>query len=279
MAGTVLGIHFTDPQHIVVVFNIKYKTEVIKYIARHERDFKKNNPTLNFNEVMRELKLCRRISPRILQWIQPRLRKENINPKHDHYGLPAGKIDEYWITLCPTDYFDYAIAAEFVEETEKSIVREVEINKKRTRISLFKRIVMLYSKNFENGKNDYENYFFHILEADGEWGKQGFPEETEALEIVPITNLHPPGFKPWPKGAFDFYIKHGLGVKICLRQLVHEQGKEEYRSALEHMEKLFPREAKDIGLFEEIKPPEPTLDLSDDELWEHFIKGKEIKKL
>lgn len=278
MAGMVLGIHFPDPQHIAVVFNIKQKTEALKYVERNEIDFKKENPYVDFQAVVSKLKNSRRIPPQMWKWLWPRWQKESIDPKHDHYGLPAGKMEQYWRDKYPNDYFDYDMAEEFVEETGKKIVREIKTNNdKIIRISLFKRVIMLYEKDRENEKVDYENHFFHILEADGEWNKEGCPEETEAPEIVPIIKLFPPKFRPWPLNGIDFYPKHALGLKICLRQLMREQSKEEYLPALKHIEKFFPREAKDVGLFEEIKDTEPTFDLTDEEVWLRATQG--IKKI
>lgn len=285
----VLGIHFTGPEHIILVENIKYKTEIMIYLKKYKKEFKINCPEVNLEKILNDWENVRRIPPypcvppEIWHWIRPRWQKENIDPKHDNYGVPAGKIDQDWINQYPKDYFDYAIAAEFVEETEKIIVRATTNSAGDIiRISLFKRLMLLLSRNRETGLFDYEHYFFHVIEADGEWAKNGFPEETGPPEIIPIKNLYPPGYRDkigkWPENGIDLYSKHGFGVKACLRELVHNQGKEEYRPALAHMEKFFPREAKDVGLIKELEA-EPTFDLSDDERWENFTKGKGIKKL
>jgi len=289
MAGMVLGIHFPDPRRIALVPNIKFQTEAIKYLQNHRGKFKKEVSLVDLNKEVGELQNRRRVSPhmiyippKIWHWVRARWQEENINPKHDHYGLPAGKIDQIWIDQYPNDYFDYAMAAEFVEETERIIVRSItKSDGEIVRVSLFKRLMLLLSKNRETGDFDYEHYFFHIEEADGNWATKGFPEETGPPEIVPITSLFPPNYKntegQWPEGGIDLYPKHGFGVKFCLRELVRE-GKTEYQPALEHIEKFFPREAKDVGLIQELEA-KPTLNLSDEELWRHFTQGQGIKKI
>lgn len=290
MAGMVLGIHFPSPTTIVNLDNTKFRTAVMKYCKKNSRAFEKDNPGVNLEEILTKWEQTRRTPPYpcvpqpIWHWIRPRWEHEGVYPKKDHYGLPAGKIDQFWIDKQPNDYFDYAMAAEFVEETERVIVREIinDDGEVVDRVSLFKRLALLLCKNRETGNYDFEHYFFHILEADGQWGTKGYPEETEPPEIVQITSLFPPDYRnkegEWPKGGIDLYPKHGFGVKLCLRELVRNQGKEEYLPALEHIEKFFPREAKDVGLIEELES-EPTLNLSDEEIWEHFTKGKGIKKL
>lgn len=289
MAGMVLGIHFPSPMTIVVLDNLKFKTAIIKYCRKYNKAFKKDDPNADLEEILTKWENTRRTPPylcipqSIWRWIQPEWQEKGIDPKKDHYGLPAGKIDQHWIDRQPNDYFDYAMAAEFVEETERIIVREVKNRDGNIeRISLFKRLVLLRSRNRETNDYDFEHYFFHVLEADGEWGQKGYPEETEPPEIVQITSLFPPDYRnkerKWPEGGIDLYPKHGFGVKICLRELVYNQNKEEYRPALEHIEKFFRREAKDVGLIQELET-EPTLDLNDDEMWEHFTRGRGIKKL
>lgn len=283
MAGMVLGIYFTDPEYIAVLDNTKFKTETIKYCRKNARYFKQNNPSVNLEKILTELENTRRIPPHpcippeIWRWIKPIWKKENIDPKPDHYGVPAGKIDQFWIDQYPKDFFDYVMAGEFVEETGKSIVRAVtNSDESTTRICLFKRLMLLLSKNRETGLFDYEHYFFHILEADGKWNIKGYEEETEPPEIIKITNLYPPNYRnksgEWPKDGIDLYPKHGFGIKVCLRELVHIEGKNEYLTALEHMEKFFPREAKEVGLIQELES-EPTLDLNDEELWLRATKG------
>ena len=287
MAGMVLGVHFPSPATVVVLDNTKFKTEAINYGRKYGREFKQDNPQSNLSEMLKDLETRRRIPPHpcihgvLWHWIKSRWRDKGVDPKHDHYGVPAGKIDQHWIDAHPEDYFDYAIAAEFVEETERIIVREIKNSTGKTeRVSLFKRLMLLRSKNRESGIFDYEHYFFHILEADGKWAEKGYPGETEAPEIVFTTNLYPPTYRDkegqWPLGGIDLYPKHGFGIKACLRELVHNQGKKEYMPALLHMEKLFPREAKDVGLIQELET-EPTLNLNDEELWERFTKG--VKKI
>lgn len=288
MSGMVIGIHFPSPATVLVLDNTKFRTEAIRYSKENSREFKKSNPKANLSEILKELERRRRTPPypsvphTLWHWLKSRWKNEGIDPKHDHYGLPAGKIDQYWIDQHPDDYFDYAMAAEFVEETKKIIVRAITNGAGETvRISLFKRLVLLLSKNRETELFDYEHYFFHILEADGEkWAEEGYPGETEPPEVVPITSLYPPNFRDkarkWPEGGIDLYPKHGFGVKLCLRELVHKQGQEEYRQSLEHMEKFFPREASGVGLTQNLEP-NPTLNLNDEELWAHFTQG--IKKI
>src|SRR3989344_5437956 len=139
MAGMVLGIHFTDPGHVALVDNIKFKTEVIKYVENHSKEFKKDNPSVDLAKIIKTWQNLRRTPPypcvprEIWHWIKPRWQRERIDPKHDHYGVPAGKIDQYWIDQFPKDFFDYALAAERVEETETNIYKEVETAGKMAR--------------------------------------------------------------------------------------------------------------------------------------------------
>lgn len=289
MTGMVLGIHFPSPATIVVLDNKKYETATIEYCKKNSRAFKIDNPKVNLEEILTRWETTRRIPPypcvprEIWRWIQPIWQEKGIDPKKDHYGLPAGKIDQHWIDQHPEDFFDYAMAAEFVEETERVIVRAITMPDGKTiRISLFKRLMLLRSKNRETKDFDFEHYFFHVLEADGEWGQKGYPGETEPPEIVQITSLFPPNYRnrerKWPEGGIDLYPKHGFGVKMSLRDLVNNQAKEEYRPALAHIEKFFPREAKDVGLIEELET-EPTLNLSDEEVWKRFTEKAGVKRL
>lgn len=286
----VLGIHFPAPNTLVGLDNLKFKTRAIDYCRTNKKAFERDNPKIDLEEILTKWEKTRRTPPyacvprEIFNWIMPRWTRERINPKKDHYGLPAGKIDQFWIDQFPKDYFDYTMAAEFVEETEKVIVREIKNTDGEVidRISLFKRLALLRCKNRETDDYDFEHYFFHILDADGEWGTKGFPGETEPPEIVQITSLFPPDYRnregKWPDGGIDLYAKHGFGVKLCLRELVNNQGKEEYKPALAHIERFFPREAKDVGLIEELEA-EPTLNLSDEEIWKKFTEKSGVKKL
>ena len=287
MPGMVLGIHFPDSNSIPLVDNTKFKTRAIKYVHEYGREFKRDNPRVNLGEILKNWENSRRIPPHpcvpqeIWRWIRPRWQEEGIDPKHDHYGVPAGKIDQHWIDQFPDNFFDYAMAGEFVEETGRSIVKTITNSSgKVDRFSLFKRLFLLVSQNRETGIYDYEHYFFHVVETVGEWNKLGYEGETEAPEIIQIKNLYLPNYRDrdgkWPSGGIDLYPKHAFGVKACLRELVHNQGREEYRKSLEHMEKFFPREAKDVGLIQELEV-EPTLNLNDEEMWDRFTKG--IKKI
>lgn len=292
MSGMVLGIHFPTPNTMVCLDNLKFKTRAIDYCRANKKAFEKDNPKINLEEILTRWENTRRTPPHfcvpqpIWNWILPRWQREGIDPKKDHHGLPAGKIDQHWIDKFSKDYFDYAMAAEFVEETERVIVREIRNSNGELveRVSLFKRLALLRCKNRETGDYDFEHYFFHILEADGQWGQKGFPGETEPPEIVQITSLFPPDYRnregKWPDGGIDLYPKHGFGVKLCLRELVHNQHREEYLPALTHVEKFFPREAKDVGLIEELEA-DPTLDLNDEKAWQRFIEREKnnIKRI
>lgn len=284
MSGMVLGIHLPTPNTIVVLDNLKLKDTAIKYCRKNIKTFEKENPGIDLEKELKKWEATRRTPPYpcvpqiIYRWIRPRWdkRNENIDPKHDHYGLPAGKIDQYLVDLHPKDFFDWALVGEFVEETGKSAIREIRnsIDEVVARISLFKRLALLRCKNRETEDYDFEHYFFHIIEADGTWNTEGFLGETEAPEIVQITSLFPPDYRnregKWPEGGIDLYPKHGFGVKLCLRELVRNQGREEYLPALTHIEKFFPREANDVGLIYELEA-EPTLNLNDEEAWKRFL--------
>ena len=145
MAGMVLGFHLTSPQHIIALDNTKFKTEIINYVRNHSKEFRKDNPSVDVTEIIKIWQSSRRTPPypcvprEIWHWIKPLWQRERIDPKHDHYGVPAGKIDQYWIDQFPEDFFDYAISAEWVEETETNIFQEVETAGKTSRIPLFER--------------------------------------------------------------------------------------------------------------------------------------------
>lgn len=293
MAGTTLGAYMppNQPLSLVLNWNIKTQTSLINYLNK----YKKERPATITEERIRGLEAQQKlmkIPGDIWYWVKPRWQKEGIDPKPDAYGLFGGMIEQWEIDQHPTDYFDYRMASEAVEETGLIIVRQLQNGE---RVSLFRRVCLVYGKNKQQGggkiyekfnhkeiealKNPsqekghtYEVYFFHILEADGALRDTGFPGETRAPEIIPITSLYPRNSQV--EGANWFYPKHAFGLKILLRQLI-EHGKIEYKEALAHLEK---QSCYDHSLgFQEFPELIPTLDLSDEETWLRATQG--IKRI
>ncbi|MEK7503244.1 MAG: hypothetical protein AAB556_02250 [Patescibacteria group bacterium] len=304
MAGTTLGIYMPPEQPLSLVLNwgIKTQTTLCNYLDEYKKDL----PSWITNERIKDLREQRKlkIPGDIWHWVKPRWQKEDIDPKPDAYGLFGGMIEQWEIENHPNDYFDYRITSEAVEETGLIIVRELKYHNgksildpdgKPKRISLFRRICLVYAENKKQGGgkvyekfnhktiealrnpnqeegHTYEVYFFHIMEADGTLSTEDHKGETRAPEIIPITSLYPRNSQV--EGANWFYPKHAFGLKILLRQLIKE-GKNEYKEPLAHLEKEFQHDDR-LG-FVEFADSTPTLDLSDEDAWLRATQG--VKKI
>ncbi len=260
MDGMSSGIFFPDPRHILVVPNIKTRHAILKYLKDNRHD------------LAEQIKLWERrkfIPKDVVQEVFARFEKERIHrPKPDKFGLPGGEIDQYELDFYPENTPSYTLPREIVEETGYNPVEIIDKgNGESERIALFEKIICLYSPNKkeESGKT-YETHFFLINRVIGEMNKMGVDGETDAPQIVEIASLHPG----------NFYPKHALGVKYALRKLIRE-GKTEYQEIFDHFEKVFSMPLP--GLSETRIPPDPKVDLSDDELWEQVMAStKKIEK-
>lgn len=283
MAGSVFGIFMPDPEHLVSVWNIKKRYEILKYLREHQtdRDYPFKRGTVEFIEKLITDKKRRRVPVEFSEWVFEKWQIENIpHPKDDGYGLPGGEIDNYELEKYPNDYFDYALPREFSEETGLLVVKETNKRNENGQTimeNLFRRICLLWtkSKNEESGKT-YENYFFHVFDVNQKSAinPKGVEGETESAELVPIIEL---GKKDaFGKVKYPFYPKHAMGLKIFLQQMI-DAGHKEYEKALKHMEETFPQSLEQRKLSYKRIDPEPTIVLTDDETWIRATKG--MKKI
>ncbi len=255
MAGFVGGIYFNPKNvlQVLIVYNIKTWAAVWAYLETHENPF---DPSEKSNI---------RVRKEILQWVFQRFGKEGIRtPKPDKYSLIGGMILESEIKQYPDDYFDYAFAREFVEESGLMVVRE----ENGVRRSLFERVVEFYEEDRETPGKDYENFFFKVLSADGELQTTGVEDETTAPLFVSI-NLLNPG---------NFYPKHAEALIILLQRLVKENKlhRDIYQESLSRLQGIF-APSRRLRSMPEVR--NPTLNLDNNDLWAKFTGQKGIKKL